>query len=72
MQPIPIRLPQARQSYAEGPWIFKEIVMGIIALRDGPAVEESADDEHGLDLPVEPDEGMPVIPDDERVIDVPS
>ena len=46
--------------------------MGIIALRDGPSVEESADDEHGLDLPVEPDEGMPVIPDDERVIDVPS
>lgn len=46
--------------------------MGIIALRDGPSVEEAADDEHGLDLPVEPDEGMPVIPDDERVIEVPS
>ena len=40
--------------------------------RDGPSVEESTDDEDGLDLPVDPDEGMPLIPDDERVIDVPS
>ncbi len=40
--------------------------------RSGPSVEESADDEDGLDLPVDPDEGMPLIPDDERVIDVPS
>ncbi len=40
--------------------------------RTGPSVEESADDEDGLDLPVDPDEGMPLIPDDERVIDVPS
>lgn len=30
------------------------------------------DDEDELELPVDPDEGMPVIPDDERVIDVPS
>ena len=40
--------------------------------RDGPSVEESAEEEDGLDLPVDPDEGMPLIPDDERVIDVPS
>lgn len=40
--------------------------------RDGPSVEESSEDEDGLDLPVDPDEGMPLIPDDERVIDVPS
>lgn len=40
--------------------------------RSGPSVEESANDEDGLDLPVDPDEGMPIIPDDERVIDVPS
>jgi hypothetical protein len=40
--------------------------------RDGPSVEESGEDEDGLDLPVDPDEGMPLIPDDERVIDVPS
>jgi hypothetical protein len=39
---------------------------------DGPPVEESAEEEDGLDLPVDPDEGMPLIPDDERVIDVPS
>jgi hypothetical protein len=40
--------------------------------RSGPSVEESAEEEDGLDLPVDPDEGMPLIPDDERVIDVPS
>ena len=40
--------------------------------RDGPSVEEAAEEEDGLDLPVDPDEGMPLIPDDERVIDVPS
>ena len=64
---------------------FKEIAMGKSAKRAlktggvdnsrwraGPSVEESADDEDGLDLPVDPDEGMPLIPDDERVIDVPS
>ena len=33
---------------------------------------ETDDDEDELELPVDPDEGMPVIPDDERVIDVPS
>jgi hypothetical protein len=40
--------------------------------RDGPSVEEAAEEEDGLDLPVDPDEGMPLIPDDERVIEVPS
>ena len=40
--------------------------------RDGPSVEETGEEEDGLDLPVDPDEGMPLIPDDERVIDVPS
>jgi len=40
--------------------------------RSGPSVEESGEDDDGLDLPVDPDEGMPLIPDDERVIDVPS
>jgi hypothetical protein len=64
---------------------FKEITMGKLAKsalktgdsdngqwRDGPSVEEAAEEEDGLDLPVDPDEGMPLIPDDERVIDVPS
>ncbi len=40
--------------------------------RDGPSIDENTDEEDGLELPVDPDEGMPVIPDDERVIDVPS
>lgn len=34
--------------------------------------EVEADNEEGLALPVEPDEGTPLIPDDERVINVPS
>lgn len=42
---------------------------------DGTDGSNGADDEDEdeLDLPVDPDEGMPVIPDDdERVVDVPS
>ncbi len=30
------------------------------------------EDEESLDLPVAPDEGTPLIPDEERVINVPS
>ena len=37
-----------------------------------PAPEEDADDEQALELPVTPDEGTPWIPDEERVINVPS
>lgn len=34
---------------------------------------DGAEDEDELELPVDPDEGMPVIPDDdERVLDIPS
>lgn len=57
---------------------FDGLLMGqpeIDDVRDGPSVDEGTDgddDEDGLELPVDPDEGMPVIPDDERVIDVPS
>ena len=40
--------------------------------RDGPSVDETLEEENGLELPVDPDEGMPIIPDDERVVDVPS
>lgn len=36
-----------------------------------PLAPES-DQEEGLELPIEPDEGSPLIPDDERVINVPS
>lgn len=40
--------------------------------RFGPP-EEALDDDDALELPVEPDEGMPLIPDDdERVVNVPS
>jgi hypothetical protein len=41
-------------------------------LRNGPP-EETGDDDDALELPVEPDEGMPLIPDDdERVVNIPS
>lgn len=36
-------------------------------------VEEPSEDGDPLELPIEPDEGVPVIPDDdERVVNVPS
>jgi hypothetical protein len=41
---------------------------------DGPRTsppEDVADEEEGLDLPVNPDEGAPLIPDDERVANLP-
>lgn len=39
----------------------------------GPASEDEPDDDDGLELPVTPDEGAPLTPDDdERVINVPS
>lgn len=37
-----------------------------------PGSREDAEDEDGLELPVNPDEGTPLIPDDERVVNVPS
>lgn len=38
-----------------------------------PSTEEALDDEQALELPVDPDEGASVIPDDdERVVNVPS
>jgi hypothetical protein len=37
-----------------------------------PPLDEDVESEEGLALPVEPDEGTPLIPDDERVINVPS
>jgi len=40
--------------------------------RDEGPPDETEEDEDGLELPVDPDEGMPLIPDDERVINVPS
>ncbi len=41
--------------------------------RKKPEPEEDAEDDDGLELPVSPDEGTPLIPDDdERVVHVPS
>lgn len=38
-----------------------------------PPPEETEEDDDGLELPVNPDEGAPLIPDDdERVVNVPS
>ncbi|NMM06279.1 hypothetical protein [Polaromonas sp.] len=34
--------------------------------------DEAAEDDEAQELPVSPDEGTPLIPDDERVVDIPS
>ena len=39
--------------------------------RKGPG-EETDEDQEGLELPVNPDEGTPLIPDEEGVVTVPS
>ncbi|MFZ2294258.1 MAG: hypothetical protein WAW46_04400 [Polaromonas sp.] len=39
--------------------------------RKGPA-EEAEEDEEGLELPVNPDEGTPLIPDEEGQVNVPT
>jgi hypothetical protein len=39
---------------------------------EAPGNGSDADEDEEMELPVDPDEGMPAIPDDERVIDVPS
>lgn len=36
------------------------------------APDDAADDEQALELPVNPDESFPLIPDDEREVQVPS
>lgn len=36
------------------------------------APEETAAEDEGLSMPIEPDEGTTLIPDDERVFNVPS
>jgi hypothetical protein len=37
-----------------------------------PASEETDEDEAGLELPVNPDEGTPLIPDEDGEINIPS
>ena len=52
--------------------IFKSLATDNGQPRHGPP-EETSEDDDALELPVEPDEGMPLIPDDdERVVNVPS
>lgn len=37
-----------------------------------PISEEDAEEDDGLELPLAPDEGSPLIPDEERVVNLPS
>ncbi len=37
-----------------------------------PSFDDDVDENTGADLPVDPDEGSALIPDEERVINVPS
>ena len=39
--------------------------------RKGPG-EENSEDEEGLELPVNPDEGTPLVPDEEGEVTVPT
>lgn len=66
--------PPAASAYR--PWPFRiasKVVVPLEATRPKPPpLDEDAEAEEGLALPVEPDEGTQLIPDDERVINVPS
>ncbi|MEO6321511.1 MAG: hypothetical protein ABIR56_12630 [Polaromonas sp.] len=44
---------------------------GHILPRKGPG-EEKSEDEDGLELPVNPDEGTPLVPDEEGEVTVPT
>lgn len=44
---------------------------GFILLRNGPG-EEAQEEEEGLELPVNPDQGTPLVPDEEGVVTVPT
>lgn len=66
----------ASPASAYRPWPFRiatQTVVSIEATRPKPPpLDEDGETDEGLALPVEPDEGTPLIPDDERVINVPS
>jgi hypothetical protein len=66
----------ASPSSAYRPWPFRSAVASVAPLQatrpKPPPLDEDAEAEDGLALPVEPDEGTQLIPDDERVINVPS
>ena len=46
-------------------------IAGPAVPRKGPG-EESDEDQEGLELPVNPDQGTPLIPDEEGVVTVPA
>ena len=46
-------------------------IAGHAVPRKGPG-EESSEDQEGLELPVNPDQGTPLIPDEEGVVTVPA
>lgn len=78
LEPVTMYSPQlfAPAALAYRPWPFR-IAAKTIALLEAtrpkpPPLDEDGETEEGLALPVEPDEGTPLIPDDERVINVPS
>lgn len=58
------------------PWPFRAAALVTSKLEatrpKPPPLDDDTELEEGLALPVEPDEGTPLIPDDERVINVPS
>jgi hypothetical protein len=58
------------------PWPFRSVASSAAPLQatrpKPPPLDEDVEAEEGLALPVEPDEGTQLIPDDERVINVPS
>ncbi len=58
------------------PWPFRIAAQAASSLQatrpKPPPLDDDAETEEGLALPVAPDEGTPLIPDDERVINVPS
>ena len=58
------------------PWPFRTAIRTVAPVQatrpKPPPLDDDVETEEGLALPVEPDEGTPLIPDDERVINVPS
>ena len=63
-------------AHAFRPWPFRIAVKTVVPPESIGAkpllIDEVAESEEGVPLPVEPDEGTPPIPDDERVLNVPS
>lgn len=78
LEPVTMYCPQSFAPAAQAfrPWPFRTAAHAVAPLEatrpKPPPLDEDGETEEGLALPVEPDEGTPLIPDDERVINVPS